>query len=96
MRFAEFARKLPTVLDTLTNRGVDILVEKEGNIYLFEIKNTFKETLKQKQDIWADYDPEKTKPGVQQRAGALTGVDLAALKKDMKRQRQQESHGRPT
>jgi hypothetical protein len=94
MRFDEFARKLPSVFDTLAKQGEDIIVEKEG--LLFHITINYDEKLKQKLDIWADYDPEKTKLGLQQSVGALKGVDRAALKRDIKSQRQQESHGRPT
>jgi hypothetical protein len=46
-------------------------------------------------DIWADYDPDKVKQGLQSSAGALKGVDHEALKKDIKNQRQQESQNRP-
>jgi hypothetical protein len=46
-------------------------------------------------DIWADYDPEKVKEGVHKSAGALQGVDIAALKRDIRDQRGQDSHGRP-
>jgi hypothetical protein len=47
------------------------------------------------QDIWADYDPEKVRQGLQRSAGALKGVDHEALKKDIQGQREQESHNRP-
>jgi hypothetical protein len=47
------------------------------------------------QDIWADYDPEKAREGIRKSAGALKGVDVEGLKKDIKSQRQQDSHGRP-
>ena len=46
-------------------------------------------------DIWADYDPEKAREGLRNSAGAVKGVDIEALKKDIQGQRQQESHGRP-
>jgi predicted nucleic acid-binding protein len=46
-------------------------------------------------DIWQDYDPEKVRQGLKTSAGALKGVDIEALKKDIKNQRQQDSHGRP-
>jgi hypothetical protein len=46
-------------------------------------------------DIWADYDPEKVKQGLQSSAGALQGVASAALKRDIRDQRKQDSHGRP-
>jgi hypothetical protein len=45
-------------------------------------------------DIWADYDPEKVRQGLQSSAGALKGVDVDALKKDIQDQRQQEDHNR--
>jgi hypothetical protein len=46
-------------------------------------------------DIWAAYDPEKVREGLRKSAGALQGVDSAALKQDIRDQRGQESHGRP-
>jgi len=46
-------------------------------------------------DIWADYDPEKAREGLRKSAGALKGVDITALKQDIRAQRGQESHGRP-
>jgi hypothetical protein len=51
--------------------------------------------LSMQPDIWADYDPEKTREGLRKSAGALKGVDIAALKKDIQTQRGQDSHGRP-
>jgi hypothetical protein len=32
-------------------------------------------------DIWADYDPEQVRQGLQSSAGALKGVDHEALKR---------------
>jgi hypothetical protein len=46
-------------------------------------------------DIWADYDPEKVRQGLRASAGALKGVDIETLQKDIKSQRKQDSHGRP-
>jgi hypothetical protein len=46
-------------------------------------------------DIWADYDPEKVKQGLKSSAGALKGVDIAALKQDIRDQRGQDTTGRP-
>jgi hypothetical protein len=47
-------------------------------------------------DIWADYDLEKAREGLRKSAGALKGIDIAALKGDIRDQRKQDSHGRPT
>jgi hypothetical protein len=46
-------------------------------------------------DIWADYDPEKVRQGLQRSAGALKGVDHEALKKEIKSQRHQERAALP-
>jgi hypothetical protein len=51
---------------------------------------------KQKPDIWTDYDPEKVREGLRKSAGALKGVDIEALKRDIRDQRKQDSHGRPS
>jgi hypothetical protein len=47
--------------------------------------------LPRQPDIWQDYDPEKVRQGLKRSAGALKGVDIATLKKDIQGQRQQES-----
>ncbi len=90
MRFDEFARQLREVFDSLAKRGDKVFVEKEGVLFRLE-----QEQALPTPDIWADYDPEKVRKGLQRSAGALQGVDHEALKKDIARQRQQESHGRP-
>jgi hypothetical protein len=46
-------------------------------------------------DIWAGYDPEKAREGLRKSAGALKGVDIAALKRDIADQRGQNTTGRP-
>jgi hypothetical protein len=46
-------------------------------------------------NIWADYDAEKAREGLRKSAGALKGVDIAALKQNIRDQREQDSHGRP-
>jgi hypothetical protein len=51
---------------------------------------------KQKPDIWTAYDPEKVREGLRKSAGALKGVDIEALKRDIRDQRKQDSHGRPS
>jgi hypothetical protein len=40
-------------------------------------------------DIWAYYDPEKVRQGLQQSKGALQGVEHEALKQDIRSHRQQ-------
>ena len=45
--------------------------------------------------LWADYDRERVRRALRESAGALAGVDVAALKRDLREQRGQDSHGRP-
>jgi hypothetical protein len=90
MSFNQFARQLPKVFDTLAKRGEKVLVEKDGVLFRLE-----PEEAPQKPDIWANYDPEKVREGLRKSAGALKGVDVAELKRDIREQRGQDSKGRP-
>jgi hypothetical protein len=88
MSFHQFASQLPEVFDTMAKRGEKVLVEKDGVLFRVEPE-------KKHQDIWANYDPEKVREGLRKSAGALKGVDIEALKRDIRDQRGQDSHGRP-
>jgi hypothetical protein len=90
MSFHQFASQLPKVFDTLAKRGETVLVEKDGVLFRLEA-----EEAPQKPDIWANYDPEKVREGLRKSAGALKGVDIEALKRDIQDQRGQDSTGRP-
>lgn len=46
-------------------------------------------------DIWKDYDPERTRVALRKSAGALSGVDRDQLVADIYAQRGQDSKGRP-
>jgi hypothetical protein len=88
MSFQQFASQLPKVFDTMAKRGEKVLVEKDGMLFRLEPEE-------KPQDIWANYDPEKVREGLRKSAGALQGVDIAALKRDIRDQREQDTHGRP-
>ena len=45
--------------------------------------------------LWATYDPERVRRALRESAGALAGVDVVALKRELREQRSQDSHGRP-
>jgi hypothetical protein len=45
-------------------------------------------------DPFALYDPERARQSLRKSAGALAGVDVEALKTDLRKQRGQDSHGR--
>jgi hypothetical protein len=46
-------------------------------------------------DLFADYDPERVRIALEESRGALAGVDIEALKADLREQREQDSIGRP-
>lgn len=46
-------------------------------------------------DIWAGYDADKVRTALRKGAGVLVGVDLEALRRDIREGRGQESQGRP-
>ena len=61
--------------------------KKEGQLYLPGPEEV--------QDIWANYDPQRVRRGLQKSAGALAGADRDPLLTDIHTARQQMSHGRP-
>jgi len=46
-------------------------------------------------DLFAGYDPQRVRTALRRSAGALAGVDVAALKRELREQREQASRGRP-
>lgn len=46
-------------------------------------------------DPWASYDPDKMRQAIEQSAGALEGVDVAALLRELDEAREQDTPGRP-
>ena len=76
---SELARLLDEVGDT------PIYLEKDGELY----------RLAKAEDIWAGYDPQRTRMALRKSAGALRGVDREELLKDIHLARQQDSSGRP-
>jgi hypothetical protein len=83
MSFHQFARQLPNVFNTIAKSGEKILVEKDGVLFRVEPEE-------KPQDLWANYDPEQVREGLRKSAGALAGVDIEALKRDLREQRGQD------
>jgi hypothetical protein len=48
-----------------------------------------------RRDIWQDYDPKKAIEGIRKSKGAVQGVDIVALQRDIRAHRSQDSTGRP-
>jgi excisionase family DNA binding protein len=48
-----------------------------------------------KDELWVGYDPVAARDALRQTAGLLSDVNTAALKKDIRQSRDQDSRGRP-
>ena len=51
--------------------------------------------LREADSLFAGYDPRRVGDALRKSAGALEGVDVAALKRELRAQRAQDSKGRP-
>lgn len=65
-----------------------LILEKNGEHYRLNREEA-------KEDIWEGYDPELVKEALKRSAGALAHVDRNELLADLRKQREQHSHGRP-
>jgi hypothetical protein len=90
IQFDEFARNLPTILDTLARQHEAVLVERKGKLY------TVAPQEPEPADVWAAYDPQRTRAALRASAGALAGVDRDELLADIHAQRAQKSRRRKT
>ena len=84
--FAEFSQHLPALFDAIAQNNEPVIVERAGRLFRVEAES---------KDIWAGYDPERAKEALRRSAGALKGIDLEELKRDIRDARAQDSHGRP-
>lgn len=90
VQFAEFTLNPERLFAVVAADREPLLVEKEGVVFRIEIAE-----LKEPEDIWADYDPQLAKAGLQKSAGALAGIDREELMTDIHEVRHQNSSGRP-
>jgi hypothetical protein len=51
--------------------------------------------VREQEDVFANYDPERVRDGLARISGLLKGVDVEALKAELREQRGQDSVGRP-
>lgn len=66
----------------------------EGPLVLEKNGTRFRLT-REPEDLFANYDPERTRAALERSRGALQGVDVEELKRDLREQREQDSIGRP-
>jgi hypothetical protein len=63
-----------------------VLVETNGTRYRI---------VREKEDPFANYDPERARAALDRFFGSLTGVDVEALLEELREQRAQDRQGRP-
>jgi hypothetical protein len=89
IEFDDFVRQVQSIFDMLAHEKRPVMVERQGQLFRLE-----REPGKQA-DIWAGYSPDHARQAVRESAGALRGVNRKQLLRDLREQREQDSHGRP-
>ena len=85
---SELSRKIRTA----DASGQALLVDTGDAVFTVRVQ---KRERPVKQDIWANYDPEKMLKAFEEATGILEGVDIEQLKADLREAREQDSIGRP-
>jgi hypothetical protein len=89
--FEEFVLNPAPLFETVAAEKEPLLVEKEGQVFRLELIEWSEPST-----IWAHYDPQLVRAGLQRSAGALSGVDRDELISDIHQARQQDSYGETT
>lgn len=73
------------------------LNQKDAQPVVIEANGIRYDVVRQAEDIWADYDPQRALKAVEKSAGILkrAGVDAEQLEKGIYEDRTQNSSGRP-
>jgi hypothetical protein len=82
------------VIDPESELGQALAAVDDAPLVLARGGDRFR-VIREVDTLWADYDPERVRRALRESAGALAGVDVAALKRELRAQRQQDSSGRP-
>ena len=69
--------------------SVPVILEKDGEFYRLNREE------RKPEDIWAGYDPQQAREALKRSIGALAHVNREELLRDLREQREQDSHGRP-
>src|SRR5205823_4739526 len=80
--FDEFVQQLQSIFDALAAEQAAILVERNGQLFRVEAQRGVNEG-----NIWADYDPARTREALLASAGGFSAIDTEALKRDLREQR---------
>ena len=90
MQFDDFLEQVQSIFDMLARQKEPVVVERKGR--LFRVEAEQKDAT---QALWADYDGERVRTALRQSAGAFKDIDVEQLKRDLREERTQDSHGRP-
>jgi hypothetical protein len=78
------------------NGELDRLLDQADEAPLLLVRNGRRYWIRREaDDPSAGFDPERTRRALRRSAGALAGVDIDRLKADLRKQREQDSPGRP-
>jgi hypothetical protein len=83
--FEEFAAELPDLIEELARDHEEILVEKEGRVYRI---GAVDETVRV-------HNPDRFRRMLERNSGAMKTVDIEALERDLREERDHASDGRP-
>ncbi len=90
IQFDDFIQHVQHIFDRLAHQKEPVMVERAGRLFRVEA-----EQENEAQTIWADYNGERVVKALRQSAGALSGIDVEELKRDLREERAQDSPGRP-
>ena len=81
--------ELGRLIEDASEVGDAIVLEVEGHAYRLTPQ------APGDYDAWRDYNPQAVRLALIQTAGALTGMDVDELKRQLREERGQRSRGRP-
>ncbi len=90
IQFDDFLKQVQSIFDMLARQNEPVVVERKGQLFRVEVERTDAVPT-----LWADYDAERVRIALRQSAGALQAIDVEQLKRDLREERVQDSHGRP-
>ena len=90
IQFDDFLKQVQSIFDMVARQKEPVLVERAGRLFRVEAERT-----DEAQALWVDYDAERVRTALRQSAGAFKAIDVEQLKRDLREERAQDSHGRP-
>ncbi len=90
IQFDDFLKQVQSIFDMLARQKEPVVVERAGQLFRVEV-----ERPDDAQALWVDYNAERVCTALRQSAGAFKDIDVEQLKRDLREERAQDSHGRP-